>query len=245
MSTGYDIAISLLQNEPDAHLVLADLLEEQDDPWLAARARLLEDKAAERLGIAMGVLPQLSAIRQGCNFIEHFLESQPDVYEYPAIVRTSMKLLRDWTAMVAAANGPVSMKAAVGTVSDRHFYKPPLDGDRSLVGKAYDSLLESFAKCRRAVGVTHLASAEESYRQHCGIRAELHRLVGFLHQESSIVMALPLLEWHNTDGWENLQLLREVAVAPCSHQIAWQTGRLVREFEKLSIASSRNFPWPK
>lgn len=245
MSSRYDIAISLLQGEPDAHLVLADFLEEQDDPWLAARARQFEEKAAERLGIALGVLPQLSAIRQGCNFIEHFLESRPDIYGYPASVKASIQVVRDWTTTVSAEGKAVPMRGQMESISDRAFYQPPLYQARSLVGQAYDCLFEAVMTCRRAVSVKDFASAEESYRRHCGIRAELHRLVGHLHQESSVVMALPLLELCFEEGRENLLLLREIAVSPCSREITWQTGRLVREFEKLSAANSRNLAWQK
>lgn len=248
MTILYDIAISLLQEEPDAHLVLADCLEEQDDPWLGARARRMEARAADRVGIAMGVLPQFSAIRQGCNFIEHFLETQPEVYEYRSSVRETIKAIRDWTATVAAEGVPAGLmfpKVRLAAESDRHFYQPPLYGARSLAGRAYSCLLESFQTCLNSQKLKHLTTPQEMYRHHCGIRAELQQLVGHLHQESSIVMALPLLESRIEDGRENLMLLREIALAPCVKQTKWQVGRLIREFEKLSTASSRSLAWPK
>ena len=147
--------------------------------------------------------------------------------------------------MVVAAGRAVPMREPMDSMSDRDFYQPPLSAARSLLGKAYNCLFEAVMKCRRAVSVKVFANADEAYRQHCGIRAELHQLVGHLHQESSVVMALPFLDRRITDGRDGLRLLREVAVAPCSREIAWQTGRLVREFEKLSAVNLRTMTWQK
>jgi hypothetical protein len=100
-SDRYQLALCVLDNEPEAHLILADLLEEEGEPGSAAFARRAGDDLADRLAAALCVLPMHAMIRLGCNFVEHLLDRRPGLlYEVATRdwLRDGLRALRQWAA---------------------------------------------------------------------------------------------------------------------------------------------------
>lgn len=67
-------ALEILNGEPDAHRIVADLLEEQGEPGLASWARGRKNNGRKRLEFAISLLPPEAAIRLGCDFADHALD---------------------------------------------------------------------------------------------------------------------------------------------------------------------------
>jgi hypothetical protein len=69
-------ALDVLNGEPDAHRIVADLLEEQGEAGLADWARGRKNNGRKRLEFAISLLPVDAAVRLGCDFVEHALDRQ-------------------------------------------------------------------------------------------------------------------------------------------------------------------------
>jgi len=67
-------ALDVLNGEPDAHRIVADLLEEQGEAGLADWARGRKNNGRKRLEFAISLLPADAAVRLGCDFVEHVLD---------------------------------------------------------------------------------------------------------------------------------------------------------------------------
>jgi hypothetical protein len=103
-------ALGILDGEPDAHRVVADLLEEQGEPGLADWARGRKNNGRKRLEFAIGLLPPDAAVRLGCDFAEHVLNGVrrtirvvPQILNAVASIRESFRARPEATAISDSA----------------------------------------------------------------------------------------------------------------------------------------------
>lgn len=69
----YQIALSVLNGEKDAHKILADMFEEQGDHANAAFARSDKKKPRKRFELVIGIVPICVSVHLACDFVEHAL----------------------------------------------------------------------------------------------------------------------------------------------------------------------------
>lgn len=71
----YELAICVLRNEPDAHLILADLLDEAGDAANAVFARSPKKNLRKRFDLTVGLLPVPVVLWISCEFASHVLST--------------------------------------------------------------------------------------------------------------------------------------------------------------------------
>ena len=91
----YILTIAMLDGEPDAQHILADLLEEQGDVGVAQWARARKRHVVPRLELAIGLLPHRAALSLACDFAEHVIQPR-DTHWWAASIREGFQPLRQW-----------------------------------------------------------------------------------------------------------------------------------------------------
>ncbi len=89
------LILAVLDREPDAHRILADLLEEAGQPGAAQHARAKKSKTQKRIDFALTAMPARLAIGIACEFLQSEWRLRYKRY------REAMKLLdelRTWAA---------------------------------------------------------------------------------------------------------------------------------------------------
>lgn len=89
------LILAVLDREPDAHRILADLLEEAGQPGAAQHARAKKSKTQKRIDFALTAMPARLAIGIACEFLQS--EWKLRYKRYRDVVKL-LDELRAWTA---------------------------------------------------------------------------------------------------------------------------------------------------
>ena len=117
----YILTIAMLDGQPDAQHILADLLEEQGEIGLATWARARKRHVVPRLELAIGMLPYRAALSLACDFAEHVIQQQSTRWWAPNI-RDGFEPLRQW--LLGAASDDDLIAACLILDCDAHFADP-------------------------------------------------------------------------------------------------------------------------
>lgn len=98
-------ALAVLDGEPGAHKIVADLLEEEGRIGHAQWARSKKSKSRQRLEFAVSLLPADVALRLACDFVEHVLEqcvASEAVLQNRAVFQRAVDDIRAWIRVSGA-----------------------------------------------------------------------------------------------------------------------------------------------
>jgi hypothetical protein len=90
------LALSILSNEPDAHRILGDLLEEHGDTGLAQWARSKKSGPRKKLDIALAILQPQSSVPLAVDFLLHALNQLSPPYELEDVI-PAVEALQQWS----------------------------------------------------------------------------------------------------------------------------------------------------
>lgn len=140
----YILTIAMLDGEPDAQHILADLLEEQGDLGVAKWARARKRHVVPRLELAIGLLPHRAALSLACDFAEHVIRPVATRWWAPSISE-GFDPLRQWLLGLASDDDLIAACLILDSDSQ---YPDPYDRSaperqvcRSLAGAAQNARL--------------------------------------------------------------------------------------------------------
>ena len=163
----YLLTIAMLDGEPDAQHILADLLEEQGDVGVAQWARARKRHVVPRLELAIGLLPHRAALSLACDFAEHVIESRRTNWWAPNI-SDGFEPLRSW--LLGAASDDDLIAACMILDCDSHYADPY---DRSPAQRKVCCALAGAAQSAR-LAARHAATQSPKthhYEQECATDA--------------------------------------------------------------------------
>ena len=156
----YILTTAMLDGEPDAQIILADLLEEQGDLGLAQWARARKRHVVPRLELAIGLLPFRTALSAACDFAEHAMEG---LY-WAEFGKNSFPLLRHW---VLGSASDAQLVAACKILTTQRAYH------RTLAQRKVCHALAAAAQNARLAAHHEMAQSPKAYHfsQQCATEA--------------------------------------------------------------------------
>lgn len=119
-------ALNVLEGEEDAHLILADMLEEAGEHALAEFARAQKGSRHKRLDFVLAILPHRVTLGIVCQFLVHSLliinEHEPLDHMEPSSrgsmipLVTAINSIRDWARDGSSDDGLADHVATIGAV---------------------------------------------------------------------------------------------------------------------------------
>jgi hypothetical protein len=117
----YTLALSVLDGEPDAHRLLADLLDEQGERGLAQWARKSKGAKLRRLEFVLILLPWRTSLSLGCDFVAHAFGSHNRLNQ---IISPTLTAVRAWAADADVEFDAATAKTEIRAISANSFRFP-------------------------------------------------------------------------------------------------------------------------
>jgi hypothetical protein len=221
------LALGILDNEPDAHRILGDLLEEDGETGLAQWARSKKNGRRKRLDIVLAILhPQLS-VRLATEFMSHILPQISPPYILDSIT-TAVAELRDWSSTLAI-NATLRRSVdcllpvtAMNIPCHHHFLEGCPSEDKWQLGLA----LKALANCAMLAARCEREPCSQTARRLTNDSALQARNVA-KHTRDEVCYHMPLVprdQQHRGYGAaDSRYVYHRYSSKPYSNELTWQT----------------------
>lgn len=245
----YTFALEILDRQPAAHIVVADLLEELGDQGLAQWARSRKSNLRKRLDLVLAMLPCEVTLILGCDFVQHAVEVW---HEYPDIRRELQQELFAFgepytehrTEYILAPGWFQALRNwAAGTSElqvDKISELPALfRSRRAEIFHSYGELVEAVLFRQQAITATHeggrdghVRNLEQQSRTHIRKAANESRLsIQIIDQVGASTSSQSWREWFGLRAQP--QPRRQLPRHTRSDEMKWQINRTRETIERL------------